>query len=313
MEIDLVYLWADCNDPSWLERKRAFCGGKRDETSETDCKARWVHSDELRYSLRSAEKFVPWIRRIFIVTDGQTPHWLDPSNPRVTIVDQNDIMPPEARPCFNSATIEYFIHNIPGLAEHFLYANDDMFFNAHVQPGFFFAPDGYPIVRLKPKPFGKCRLMFKKALGVDIGYYRRSVVSAAKEVERVTGRSYFAVPHHGIDAYLRSDNRRVAEEIFADNVADMIRHHVRTEGDIQRVALSFWPLAKGRAHLRKIIGHRESTCLMVHKSDWEEMMERYSPRLFCLNDGQHATDDDRARIRPFLETLFPERSAFEVD
>lgn len=312
MEIDLVYLWADSNDEAWLERRRAF-NGVRDGNSEANCKARWIQNDELHYSLRSVEKYAPWIRHIFIVTDGQTPRWLDTSNPRVTIVNQNDIIPPEAQPCFNSAVIEYFIHRIPGLAEHFLYANDDMFFSATVQPDFFFAPDGYPIVRLNPKPFGKLRLWWKRRRGIDIGHYRRSIHRAALEVERVTGKYCAGLPHHGIDAYLRSDNQRVAEEVLAGSVAAMLPHHVRTEGDIQRVALSYWPLAKGRAHLRKITDHSESAYLMVSKSDWREMLDIHSPSLFCLNDSEHANDDDRARIRPFLEALFPERSALEVD
>ncbi len=116
MEIDLVYMWVDGNDPAWLAKKRAFTGESGAEAEATG-KARYVDNDELRYSLRSAEQFAPWIRRIFIVTDGQTPEWLDVSNPRVQIVDHSDILPPEALPCYNSAVIEYFLYRIPGLAE----------------------------------------------------------------------------------------------------------------------------------------------------------------------------------------------------
>lgn len=310
MEIDLVYLWVDGSDPAWMERKLAVTGSPR-ENYETNCKARWTDNDELLYSLRSVEKFVPWIRRIFIVTDDQTPVWLDTSNPKISVIDQNDILPPEACPCFNSAVIEYFLYRIPGLAEHFLYANDDMFFGAHVQPGFFFASDGYPIVRLKPKTLGKLRFVVKKALKIGIGYYRRSVFRSAREVEKVTGRYYSAIPHHNIDAYTCSDNRRVAEEVLADKVVAMLPHHARTEGDLQRVAISYWTLATGRAHRKFVVSKRESLRILVHKPDYTGIIERYSPRLFCLNDSQRSSDDDRARIRPFLETLFPERSSFE--
>lgn len=48
--------------------------------------SRFEDNDELRYSLRSVEKYAPWVRHIFIVTNGQIPHWLDLENPRVTIV-----------------------------------------------------------------------------------------------------------------------------------------------------------------------------------------------------------------------------------
>ncbi len=42
-------------------------------------------------------------------------------------------------------------------------------------------------------------------------------------------------------------------------------------------------------------------------------MKKYNHTLFCLNDTEHATDADRERIVPFLESLFPEKSSFEKD
>ncbi len=314
MDIDLVYLWVDGSDPAWMARKRAACGIEETAekgASETDCKARWIDNEELRYSLRSAEKFAPWVRLVFIVTDGQTPAWLDTSNPRVRVVDHSEILPPEALPCFNSVVIEYFLHRIPGLAEHFIYANDDTFFGAPVAPEFFFDADGRPIVRLVPKAFGKLRYAVKRASGIGFGYYRRSLFLAAREVERLTGRYYSAVPHHNIDAYRVSDYQLVTETLLADRVAGMLHHHMRTEGDLQRVAISYWALATGRAVEKPVRGKSESVRVKIHKPGAMEDMRRHSPALFCLNDSQRASDDDRARIRPFLEGLFPEPSEFE--
>ena len=34
------------------------------------------------YSLRSIEMYAPWIRKIFIVTNGQKPFWLNLDNER---------------------------------------------------------------------------------------------------------------------------------------------------------------------------------------------------------------------------------------
>jgi hypothetical protein len=44
--------------------------------------------DELRYSLRSLQQYMPWFRHLYIVTHGQVPQWLDVSNPRVTGAQQ---------------------------------------------------------------------------------------------------------------------------------------------------------------------------------------------------------------------------------
>ncbi len=227
------------------------------------------------------------------------------------MVDHRDILPPEALPCFNSVVLEHFLHRIPGLSEHFLYANDDMFFGAPVGPGFFFTPDGRPIVRLIPKMFGKLRFVVKKALGIGFGYYRRSLFYAAKEIERVTGKYYSAIPHHNIDAYRKSDNRHVVENVLADRVVAMLSHHTRTDGDLQRVAMSYWALATGRAIMKPVTRKSESVRIQIHRPGSLESVGRFSPRLFCLNDTQRATDEDRARIRPFLEALFPEPSSFE--
>ena len=153
MEIDLVYMWVDGADPVWRAKKARYAGEQVAEQQRADVAGdcRFVENDELRYSLRSAERFAPWIRRIYVVTDGQTPAWLDTSHPRVRIVDHREILPADALPIFNSSAIEWALPRIPGLADRFLLANDDTFFGAPVGPEFFFARDGYPYLRLKHK------------------------------------------------------------------------------------------------------------------------------------------------------------------
>ena len=100
MDIDLVYLWVDGNDPKWQAKHDAFCGNlSRD--AELNGKNRYANNDELKYSLRSIAMYAPWVRKVFIVTDNQVPAWLDTSNPKVRIVDHAEIMPAESLPCFS--------------------------------------------------------------------------------------------------------------------------------------------------------------------------------------------------------------------
>jgi Stealth protein CR2, conserved region 2/Stealth protein CR3, conserved region 3 len=47
-----------------------------------------------------------------------------------------------ALPVYNSHAVESQLHHIPGLAEHFLYSNDDMFFGRTLWPTMFFSPGG---------------------------------------------------------------------------------------------------------------------------------------------------------------------------
>ena len=114
MEIDLVYLWVDGNDPAWLAKKNAYLPADKRVDPEAAGECRFVENDELRYSLRSAERYAPWIRRVYILTDDQTPAWLDTSNPRVRVVSHREIMPAEILPVFNSCAIELFLPRIPG-------------------------------------------------------------------------------------------------------------------------------------------------------------------------------------------------------
>lgn len=313
MEIDLVYLWVDGNDPEWQARKQAFTGVVSDN-SETNNKGRYIDNDELRYALRSAEKHAPWIRRIFIVTDNQQPEWLNADHPRIQLIDHRDIMPPEALPCFNSSVIEYFLYRIPGLSEHFLYANDDMFFNADLSPDFFFGEGGLPIVRLKRKPFGRwyyhLKALSKAAVGKKLGQYGRSLMEAARLVEKKFGKYYPGVPHHNIDGYRLSDFRKAVEYVFKDQIENSQFHRIRTFGDVNRSAFSYYALATGHAHLQ-YVGRKEAGRISIHKHQFMNYIRSYKPKLFCLNDTQRTKDKDREKIKPFLETLFPAKSSFE--
>lgn len=308
-EIDLVYLWVDGNDPEWQKKKRAFTG-KLSDTSEQNNIGRYVSNDELKYTLRSAEKYVPWIRKIFIVTDDQKPDWLDTEHPKIEIIDHKDIMPAEILPCFNSSVLEYFLHKIPGLSERFLYANDDMFFNANLSPEFFYEKDGFPIVRLKRKPLGKWHYRLKLLVGKELGQYNRMVIEGSKLVEKMFGKYYPGVPHHNIDGYLKSEYRKAVEEVFSKEAKASQAHRVRTYGDLHRSAFSYYMLAIGHGHL-KYVNRYESIRILTYKHDLGNYLQTYNPKIFCLNDNQRVTDEHRQKLKPFLETLFPMKSDFE--
>jgi hypothetical protein len=308
--IDLVYLWVDGNDPVWAAKKAQVTGHIVDTNPENDAKGRYTDNNELKYALRSAEKHAPWIRKIFIITDNQQPAWLDTNHPKITIIDHKVILPEEALPCFNSSVIEYFLHRIPDLAEHFLFSNDDMFFNKDVSPSFFFGADGYPIVRLKKKFLGSMDQFLKKLIGKKLGQYAQMVVDSAKAVKKLTGKYYSAVPHHNIDSYRKSDYKQAVEQVFANEVKASQVHHTRTYGDLHRSAFGYLALGTNKAHLA-YVKRTDTIRILVYGHNFKERLERYNPTLFCLNDNQKSTDENRKKIAPFLKEIFPEKSSFE--
>ncbi|MBN3289511.1 GNPTA phosphotransferase, partial [Polypterus senegalus] len=115
----------------------AISQSKQDEDISA---SRFEDNEELRYSLRSVERHAPWVRHIFIVTNGQIPSWLNLDNPRVTIVTHKDIFLNGSHlPTFSSPAIESHLHRIPGLSRKFIYLNDDVMFGKDVWPDDFYS------------------------------------------------------------------------------------------------------------------------------------------------------------------------------
>jgi hypothetical protein len=105
--------------------------------------SRFQDNSELQYSLRSVARFAPWIRHIYIVTNGQIPTWLNLDHPRLSVIAHADIFPNKSHlPTFSSPAIEAHLHRIPGLSPNFLYLNDDVMFGTEVWPDDFYTHAG---------------------------------------------------------------------------------------------------------------------------------------------------------------------------
>ena len=60
--------------------------------------------------------YAPWIRNIFVVTNGQEPNWLKTDHPNVKVIPHSEIFLKKSDlPTFNSMAIEVHLHKIPGL------------------------------------------------------------------------------------------------------------------------------------------------------------------------------------------------------
>lgn len=320
--VDLVYLWVDGNDPIWREKKLYWqkqCGENIDNQAITE--GRFIDNEELRFSLRSAEKYVPWINKIYIVTDNQVPKWLDTSNPKIQVVFHKDFIPEKYLPLFNSEAIESFLADIPNLSEHFLYGCDDMYFGRYLTKDFFFDYRGTPIVRLKPQ-------VSKKHILTSM--YTRSVLNQQKIIKDKFHKNYPYAPHHNIDVYKKFDYIN-CQTLLPEQFNKTKIHKFRTDGDIQRVAISYFLLAVKHGRLKKYsrinkyfsplkrivmtvrkIYQADSIIINLNNKNPYGKLLKYKPSLFCTNDGEGITDFDRRRMKIFLEETFPEKSSFEL-
>ena len=311
--VDIVYLWCNSSDAAWREKKNQELkkyNKSLDNDATSEC--RFINNDELIYSLRSLEKYASWINNIFIVTDNQIPSRIDVTNPKIHIIDHSQILPKSALPTFNASAIETVLHKIPNLSEHFLFANDDMFFGRQVSKSFFFNAEGLPIFR-----FSKRRILNKPYRHL----YGNMVSLAYNLVKNNIGQSFPYFPHHNIDAYRKSDIEECVER-FKDGFAQTTNQKFREKDCIQRSIYEYYAIAKNRGEYKIIDNLSEKIKVLTSGEGLEALLislskkkltrlEKYSPALFCINDSQSTTDNDRFAMRLYLEKRFPNPSSFE--
>ena len=145
MQIDLVIPMVFPSDPVWQVEYQKYKGGAASVTRHVRYRS-W-NTEELL--VRCCMKYMPWLGciHILLASKSQVQPWMQEmqrcKNIKINIVFHRDFIPKEYLPCFSSPCIEMFLGRIPGLSEHFIYANDDMFPLSPLQETDFFR-DGRP-------------------------------------------------------------------------------------------------------------------------------------------------------------------------
>ena len=134
MDIDFVVPWLDSTDPIWQEQFMTYSPNTKGNKDN----ARFRNMDIFHYWFRAVEKYAPWVRKVFLITNGKFPDWINKEHPKLVLIRHEDYMPAEILPTFNVCAIELHIHRIEGLSEHFVYFNDDIFLNSPVLPEYYF-------------------------------------------------------------------------------------------------------------------------------------------------------------------------------
>jgi len=135
--IDVVIAWVDGNDPLLTEKRNKYLNLENKSSRHTGSHSTFfASSNEIRYCVLSIMKYAPFIRNIFIVTDGQDPDLYDDIKTHfpeklnsVRVVDHTEIFEGFEKylPTFNSISIANMIWRIKGLSDNFVYFNDDVF------------------------------------------------------------------------------------------------------------------------------------------------------------------------------------------
>ena len=147
--IDVVITWVDGADPVHRKKREEYRENKI-KFDDIDGETRFISVGEIAYCIASINRFAPFVRKIFIVTDNQDPgingklkDYLSDNFNRIIpmeIVSHETIFKgyEQYLPTFNSISIETMLFRIPGLAEHFVYFNDDVVLINKTSPETFF-------------------------------------------------------------------------------------------------------------------------------------------------------------------------------
>jgi Stealth protein CR2, conserved region 2/Stealth protein CR1, conserved region 1/Stealth protein CR3, conserved region 3 len=145
LPIDAVITWVDGSDPAHKAKLNAQLRRQTDQRPAGANPARFHDSGEISLCVLSLLAFAPWLRKIFIVTDEQTPEICSLLSKtayadKVRVVDHREIFIgfEEYLPTFNSLSISTMLWRVPGLAENFLYLNDDFVLIQPTLPEYFF-------------------------------------------------------------------------------------------------------------------------------------------------------------------------------
>ncbi len=336
-KIDFVVTWVDGTDPEWLAEKRKWQTGSdlAGDDANNECRYR-PEAEMLRYWFRAVERFAPWVNKIHFVTCGQKPDWLNVNHPKLSLVNHKDYIPSEYLPTFNSNVIELNYHRLPGLAEHFVLFNDDVFLTNSVLPDFFFN-NGMPVLLSDLRYSNKVgynnwsRTVFndyclvKNSFNIrksiwenkrkwfnvkELGLKRvrqNFVCYMANKTLPVGIYGHVALPH------LKSSLQEVWDR-YPDIMEQVSMYKFRTDDQVNQWLLCAWNQAKGSfypVHESKI---GKNFSLSPHNVDelCDAVRSQKYPQV-CINDTKNNTEHDRCMeeiVRAF-DTILPEKSSFE--
>lgn len=272
-----------------------------DDLTDTAALSRFKNRQELRYSLRSVEQYMPWVRKIFIFSNCAKPAWLAGSE-NVVWVRHEEVIPEENLPTFNSHAIESYLHKIPDLSEHFIYFNDDFFVNQPIPMALFFTANGvcqsnledYGVVN-GPQTDGDADYLNAARNGADL-------------LREKFNMSPTRLHKHAPYAMCKSVMEQMESE-FADGFERTRKGKFRSSTDLSTASFLFHHYGYAK-HAVAYGGFRAKLVKNTARNleaDFKMMVEGTSVRTFCLNDGNDSHDDAHWNdaICAFLEMRFP--------
>ncbi|MGF0046556.1 Stealth CR1 domain-containing protein [Streptococcus hyointestinalis] len=325
--IDFVVTWVNGNDPKWRKSKNKYQGKSEDLLNTEDRYRDW---DFLRYWFRAVEKNTPWVNKIFFITEGHLPEWLDVDNKKLRVVKHSDYIPNEYLPTFNSNVIELNLVNIKELSDNFVLFNDDMFINSPISPSYFFENDTpkdtgvfSPLV---PTRGGIASTCLNNIEVINDYFNMRQVLKS--EFSKIFNLKYgkynikniCVLPWNKIlgfyDTHIPvSYNKSSFETIWsceATILKETSSHKFRTKDDVNHWLVRYWQICSGN-FVPKNINKDKYYNISDELPAILEDIRLSKHNLICLNDGDNLTsfEEKKQLLLEALESKFGKKSTFE--
>lgn len=292
--IDYVFPYVDCDDPEWVEEYNKYVpADKAKRSGWSTGMQRFRANDLLRYTFRSIEKNMPFIRTVhlLVMSESQVPKWVD--REKVHVVLHKDFIPEEFLPTFNSNTIESFLGNIPGLSERFIYGNDDLFITSKCNVGDFFEGDT-PKYRVNRRP------VMKSAPGDQLRQDDEKLLTGK------CGKKVYEVQHICMP-YRLSTIKEVSEK-YHDQIYASIGKF-RDRGQYNQWIFSIYQYLH-KKHINRGIRYfsteMKPSTRSIYGNEWTKF------KAICLNDSGETTKTDLEMARRKLQAMFPRESKYEI-
>ena len=327
--IDFVLPWVDGSDPAWKAQRAAYS----QENYSSRVAAQYRDWGTLKYWFRGVEKYAPWVNRIHFVTCGQKPEWLNVHHPKLHLVSHSDYMPKEYLPTFSSHPIELNLHRIDGLAEQFVYFNDDTFLTSDVKEDDFFRRglprDAALLSSLIPSVRGEkiTYILFNDLLMINSNFDKRSALRGQLKkwfhpcYRQGIFRNLYYMPigkfpgfvnPHLPDSFLKSTFEEIWK-VEGEALDEVCKNRFRSTRDVNQYLMRYWQLVTGRFLPRSPgIG----ACYTIGEDDdrIRHALLHGDYRMICINDNPllESIDGPKEALLAAFEAAFPQKCAYEV-
>lgn len=326
-KIDFVIPWVDGSDKDWLLERSKY--------SSDYTESQYRDWDILKYWFRGVEAFSPWVNKVYFITWGHVPEFLNVNHPKIVIVNHKDFIPSEYLPTFSSNVIETNMHRIEGLSEHFVYFNDDVFMTKPLKKEDFFI-DGIPCDSLIIKPIQPARYesissTMLNNTGVVNQHFNKRKSSKANlskwfnpkyGILNLLNLLFIPWPlfigfyeQHMANSYLKSTFLEVWEkeaEVLNATGHNKIRN---VHNDVNQWLFKNWRLAKGEFKPRSIkFGKFVRIDSFDKAKEVASTISKQKYKIVCVNDHYEGQDLDSIieTVQSGFDEILSSKSEFEI-